>query len=567
MSTSKSILRKAAIYIRVSTVWQVDKESLGVQRRELIAYANMLLGIQDCVVFEDAGYSAKNTDRPDYQKMMARVRTGEFSHLLVWKIDRISRNLLDFAEMYQELKKLGVTFVSKNEQFDTSSAIGEAMLKIILVFAELERNMTSERVSAVLLSRANEGRWNGGRVPYGYDYIKETQEFKPNLPEAAIVQKIYLLYEERQSLIYVGSSLNDAGFRTRKGNDWTPVSIRKILRNPWYIGKYRYNVNLEGTGYKKRPEDEWIEIDNHHEPIIDERLYDRVQFILTRNRRGGVATGKTYTRKNVHVFAGLLKCSQCGSNYSSTLDRRRADGWRPSMYVCSKRRSSKKECTSKYVSDVTLGPMVFNYIANIIQCKDKVKPDTPLQEIAKMLLSGPYLEGYTHICDDALIKTKDLYLSNNTGLEFKPTAVFSASSGSGDERAILLQNKRRLETALTRLRTAYLYDEGDSPDVEYLSERQRILNDLAGIEQQLNKLETNDEFPNYETEEFMAKSSYVVMISQLTGQRDIDYENLVRKLDPSIPKSFVNMIIRSITIDNGVVRSITFTNGVEHRLT
>ena len=114
------------------------------------------------LIFEDPGYSAKNTDRPDFQRMMARVRTGEFTHILVWKIDRISRNLLDFAAMYQELKELGVTFVSKNEQFDTSTAIGEAMLKIILVFAELERHMTSERVTAAMLSRATNGKWNGG---------------------------------------------------------------------------------------------------------------------------------------------------------------------------------------------------------------------------------------------------------------------------------------------------------------------------------------------------------------------------------------------------------------------
>ena len=158
--------QKAAIYIRVSTHWQVDKDSLKVQRRELTAYVSLVLGITDYVVFEDPGYSAKNTARPEYQAMMDRVRTGEFTHLVVWKIDRISRNLIDFATMYDELKTLGVTFVSKNEQFDTSSAIGEAMMRIILVFAELERKTTAERVTAVMLSRANDGQWNGGRVPY-----------------------------------------------------------------------------------------------------------------------------------------------------------------------------------------------------------------------------------------------------------------------------------------------------------------------------------------------------------------------------------------------------------------
>ena len=105
----KSILEqvtaeKVAIYVRVSTVWQIDKDSLQVQKRELSAYCEMVLGIKDYVIFEDPGYSAKNTDRPAYQQMMDRLRTGEFSHILVWKIDRISRNLLDFATMYAELK-------------------------------------------------------------------------------------------------------------------------------------------------------------------------------------------------------------------------------------------------------------------------------------------------------------------------------------------------------------------------------------------------------------------------------------------------------------------------------
>ena len=143
----KLAAKKAAIYIRVSTHWQVDKDSLKVQRRELIAYVTLVLGITDYVVFEDPGYSAKNTDRPEYQAMMDRIRTGEFTHLVVWKIDRISRNLIDFAAMHDELQSLGVTFVSKNEQFDTSSAIGEAMMRIILIFAELERKTTAERVT------------------------------------------------------------------------------------------------------------------------------------------------------------------------------------------------------------------------------------------------------------------------------------------------------------------------------------------------------------------------------------------------------------------------------------
>ena len=105
--------RRAAIYIRVSTLHQIDRDSLPMQKKDLIAYANLILGIEDYEMFEDAGYSGKDTDRPAFQEMMKCVRNGEFTHILVWKIDRISRNLLDFAMMYSEIKKLGVTFVSK----------------------------------------------------------------------------------------------------------------------------------------------------------------------------------------------------------------------------------------------------------------------------------------------------------------------------------------------------------------------------------------------------------------------------------------------------------------------
>src|SRR5699024_10969561 len=126
----QSSKNRVAIYVRVSTLHQIDRDSLPMQKQDLISYANLMLNTDDYVIFEDAGYSGKNMDRPKFKEMMSQIRSGAFTHLLVWKIDRISRNLLDFATMYNELKELGVTFVSKNEQFDTSTSMGEAMLKI-----------------------------------------------------------------------------------------------------------------------------------------------------------------------------------------------------------------------------------------------------------------------------------------------------------------------------------------------------------------------------------------------------------------------------------------------------
>ena len=143
--------------------------------------------------------------------------------------------------MYDELKRLGVTFVSKNEQFDTSSAMGEAMLKIILVFAELERKMTAERVIAVMISRAGNGQWNGGRIPFGYNYDKNAETFSVNETEAAVVLKMFDLYEETHSLLQVAKALNASGSRHRSGKEWTPTTVSIILKSPFYTGAYRYN--------------------------------------------------------------------------------------------------------------------------------------------------------------------------------------------------------------------------------------------------------------------------------------------------------------------------------------
>ena len=192
------MIKKVAIYIRVSTHHQVDKDSLPLQRKDLINYSEFILNTKDYEIFEDAGYSGKNTDRPKYQEMMSRIRKGEFSHLLVWKIDRISRNLLDFCDMYEELKKCNCIFVSKNEQFDTSSAMGEAMLKIILVFAELERKLTGERVTAIMMDRASKGLWNGAPVPLGYKWDNKIKFPIPDEEESKTILYIYQKYLELQ---------------------------------------------------------------------------------------------------------------------------------------------------------------------------------------------------------------------------------------------------------------------------------------------------------------------------------------------------------------------------------
>ena len=201
MKTAAGAGKIVALYVRVSTGYQVDKDSLPFQKKELKSYCKHVLHIDEgrIEVFEDAGKSAKNTDRPAFQRMMNKVKAGQVSHVLVYKLDRISRDLVDFSIMWKEFKAARVTFISLNEQFDTSSAIGEAVLKIILVFAELERKLTSERVKDIMIGRAHEGKWNGARMPYGWKWNSETQFPEHNPEEIQAARLIYSMYEKTKS--------------------------------------------------------------------------------------------------------------------------------------------------------------------------------------------------------------------------------------------------------------------------------------------------------------------------------------------------------------------------------
>lgn len=557
--------QKVAIYIRVSTQYQVDRASLPVQREELIAYSKYVLGIDSYEVFEDPGYSAKNTDRPDYQRMMARVRTGEFSHILVWKIDRISRNLMDFTAMYDELKRLGVTFVSKNEQFDTSSAMGEAMLKIILVFAELERNMTSERVSAIMLSRATTGVWNGGKVPFGYSYDKDSQTFHINDEEAKIVLHIYDLYESIQSLTTVAKELNEKGLRARSGKPWNPVTVRILLTNPFYAGTYRYNYRDEAQKtFQVKPESEWVLVEDHHPAIVTRERQLAVEAILQAHQRGRAGGGLTYQRKHIHIFAGLLRCGCCGSSMASTVDRARSDGWRPSVYICTRRRRFN-DCQNKYVTDMTLGPFVLNFLANLIRVSESFGKSTSIGTLEKKLLRGDTFATVDHIGRPGL---EELYNHLRAGfgeLDFNSGGVKAAeSSAELQERDILLSERRRLERALNRLRSLFLYGEDAMPEKDYLTERKQLIDQLDETNARLEEIERREVATlSISDEEFMAKASYFVLTQQLLDRRYVDYEKFIRKIDPQIVKDFLNSVVSNFCIKNGLTTSILFKNGIE----
>ena len=572
MSTISNKLehQKAAIYIRVSTHWQIDKDSLPLQRSDLANYVQYALDIHDYEIFEDAGYSGKNTDRPAFQQMLSRLRTGEFSHLVVWKIDRISRNLLDFASLYAELKKLGITFVSKNEQFDTSNAMGEAMLKIILVFAELERNMTSERVTAVMLSRASSGQWNGGKIPFGYSYDKDTSTFSVVESEASVIHQIYDLYEQHHSLLVVARTLNQAHIYPRSGNRWNPTTVSIILKNPFYTGVYRYNYLDESRSgivnrSQTKDDSEWIIVEDHHPPIISREQQQRVMLALEQNRRSNKGNSKTYVRKNTHIFAGILECGCCGSQMQSTIDRPRSDGYRPSVYLCSNRRRSSV-CQNKYVSDITVAPFVLNYIANIIKAQNNFGKSTSLSTFERKLLRGDQFKDVAGIEGNGLREMYDMLRRGNIS-----DATFSSmqpqrSSKSNSERDSLASERRKKDRALNRLQSLYLYSDEALSERDFLIERKSLQDSIDKIDKRLEEIdkEASQQF-SLSDEDFMHKASMFIITHELTDKRQIDFRSLLRSVDSSVIKQLINSVIQKIVILDGRITSIRFKNGIEHR--
>ncbi len=552
---------RVAIYVRVSTTYQIDKDSLPMQRNDLIAYAKLMLNTDYYVIFEDAGYSGKNTDRPKFQEMMSQMRNGAFTHLLAWKIDRISRNLLDFAAMYKELKDLGVVFVSKNEQFDTSTAMGEAMLKIILVFAELERNMTSERVTATMISRASNGLWNGGRIPYGYDYDPSTKEFSINQSEAETVVLIHDKYEEMRSLVRESRVLNERGLRTRAGNLWNPVSLHIILHNVFYCGDYRYNVLKEGDRMKVKDESEWITYSDHHPAIVSREQKDRIISFLDANSRLCKKRNTRQSSKYVHVFAGLLYCKQCGEPMGATPAAAKKD-WRYSKYSCPTRRKKLTDC--KITSDPIVGEFVFNYILNMLNAQNNFASISSPKELQDALIIGDTFRYIDHIEEDGL---NDLFNMLSSG-KIKG-AVFGKSAQVKKKKAVselskLRGEKQKIERALDRLSGLYLYSDEAMSESEFIIQKAKLTNALDEINEQIGFTNSDEWNQSVSDEEFVRRASEFIIAQRLVGRNYISYKRLATSVDTAVIKAFVQSIIDSIVMDEGRVRQIIFKNGLSH---
>ena len=399
-----------AIYSRKSR-FPGKGESIGNQIDLCKEYVRNMFGESygdRCVVFEDEGFSGGNLDRPDFKRMMEDVRKRKYKAIVVYRLDRISRNISDFTGLIGELNKLDVSFISIKEQFDTSTPMGRAMMFIISVFSQLERETIAERIRDNMHELAKTGRWLGGNTPTGFTSTsvskitidgKERKSYKliPVPEEIEIPKMIFDFYVETDSLTAVEAELLRQRVKTKKGKDFTRFAVKAILQNPVYMvadeaaydyfrkmeaevcfpkeafdgscGIMAYNRTNQEKGRTTQllPVSEWIIAIGNHPGVISSKQWIKVQESLGRNK------SKTYRtpRHNKALLTGLVYCS-CGEKmYPKLSQRTTASGENIYTYVCKmKERSKRERCNCRNVNGNILDAMIFAQIKSLTDRDD-----------------------------------------------------------------------------------------------------------------------------------------------------------------------------------------------------
>ena len=336
---------KAAIYSRKSKYTE-EGESIETQIKMCIEYAKNILNITEYEIYEDEGFSGGNTNRPKFKQVIEDIKHHKFTHLICYRLDRISRNVADFTTTLELLNEYNVSFISIKEQFDTSSAMGRAMMNISATFAQLERETIAERIKDNLRELSKTGRWLGGPTPLGYKSIevenddskgKSRKKHILSIDEdnSNIVTMVYDLFLKYKSFNTVSLYLENHGIYSRKGKVFSRQLVKQMINNPVYciadkkilkyfkkhgceIYKESYIDNVKGImPYNRRdkkgailPIENWIISIGDHPGLIDSDTWIECQNIAAEIKV--VASNRQCTSEHA-LLSGLVICSHCGS--------------------------------------------------------------------------------------------------------------------------------------------------------------------------------------------------------------------------------------------------------------
>lgn len=361
---------------------------------------------EEIIIKQDEGFSGKDVKRPQYKEMMKLVEEKQIKMIICYKLDRISRNTLDFGEFYECISNYGIKFVSCTERFDDTTPTGRLMLQMSIVFAQFERETIAERIRDNMMELAKTGRWLGGNTPMGFESEKMEKlnindkkvslyKLSPINDELDIIKLVYSKYLELQSLTTLETFLLNNNLKTRRDCDFARWGLKKILTNPVYAvadqdtlnyfkennmevfneddewngtyGVMSYNKTMKTkTGSTKvRDKELWINAIGKHQGVIKGKDWVQVQKMLSTNEN------KSYRKpiKNTSILAGILRCEHCGNLMRPKLkDTTLPNGDRKFNYICDlKMRSRGSKCKCPNVNGNEADKLVIEGIKALAQ--------------------------------------------------------------------------------------------------------------------------------------------------------------------------------------------------------
>jgi len=382
----------AAIYSRKSK-FSEKGESVENQVKMCEAYANTI-GIDKFIIYEDEGFSGGNVERPQYQKMMKEAKDKKFNYLICYRLDRISRNVSDFTQTIEELKRHNIEFISIKEQFDTSSPMGRAMMNISAVFAQLERETIAERIKDNMMELSKTGRWLGGTPPLGFKSEsvkysdsngKDKKMYKliEVIEEMEIVKLIYNLYLEKKGFSAVANYLCKNYYKGKNGGEFSRQTVQQIVTNPVYCVAdtmaFEHFRQLDATiygnpcvngfmvynkregGKKDKPLNKWIFAVGEHLGIITSSDWIKCQKINEHNNLK--ASPRTGTG-NKFLLASMVTCGCCGSGMASWSHNNKKSGKMEKYYRCNLKSRASNRCNNKMLNAYKAEDLIIESIKN-----------------------------------------------------------------------------------------------------------------------------------------------------------------------------------------------------------
>ncbi|MDL4842789.1 recombinase family protein [Aquibacillus rhizosphaerae] len=338
---------KTAIYIRVSTAEQAEHGySISAQRERLKAYC--IAQNWDIVGFYvDEGISAKNTKRPELQRMINNIEIGEIECVLVYKLDRLTRSVLDLYKLLETFEKYDCKFKSATEVYETTTAMGRMFITLVAALAQFERENMAERISMGLQEKARQGKYTHNQRLFGYNLKDGVLTIKED--EAETVKMIVDMYLGGKGAGTICKYLNERNIGTRDGNYWNDKPLIQLLKNPVY----------KGTSTWLRDTENEIQIEHAHPAIIDEHTFEQIQ--KTIDRRRSLSPMQVYSD---HIFSGRLKCKNCGqalTGYRTYTKNARGQKVSYKNYRCMHKNTGRCQGV-KTVSERTLEKFFISYI-------------------------------------------------------------------------------------------------------------------------------------------------------------------------------------------------------------